>query len=117
MSLDMAGHIDDVFESVPVTLIYTTGGYVDGIWRAGLPATETYRANVQQLEDKELANLMREGQRILDSRKIYINDGDLALLNLGKDMSLLDEEWKITERDVREWRSYAKLIVVRYDDQ
>ncbi|WP_341232373.1 hypothetical protein [uncultured Methylophaga sp.] len=113
----MAGHIDDVFESVPVTLIYATGGYVNGIWQEAAPGSETYKANVQQLDDKELANLMLAGQRILDSRKIYINSGDLALLNLGKDMSLLGEEWKITERDVREWRNYAKLIVVRYDDQ
>lgn len=118
MSLNMSGHIDDVFESIPVTLTYQAGGaYVNGIWQDGTETTVSYRANVQQLDDKELSNLMLAGQRILDSRKVYINDGDLELLKLGEDMRLEGDEWKIVERDVREWRNYAKIIVVRYDDQ
>lgn len=118
MSLDMAGHIDDVFRSIPVTLTYQVGGaYVNGIWQDGTEATVSYTANVQPLTDKELSNLLLAGQRVLDARKIYINSGDLSLLKLGKDMTLEGDEWKIVERDVREWRNYAKIVVVRYDDQ
>lgn len=117
MTLDMSGHIDDVFETGEVTLIYGTGGYVGGIWQGGAPQTEKYTATIQPLSDKELGNLLMGGQRILDSRKLYINDGNLALLKLGKDMQLLSEDWKIVYRDVRENRNYAKIVVVRYDDQ
>lgn len=118
MSLDMAGQIDAVFESVPVTLSYETGGgYVDGIYQEGATVTASYTANVQPLRDRELENLMLTGQRVIDARKIYINNGDLSLLSLGEDMLFLGQEWKIVSRDLRVWRNYAKIMVARYDDQ
>lgn len=117
--LDMAGHVDDVFKSQPVTVkAYTQGHYdVDGIWVPGTEVDETYTANVQPLNEREIDNLMRAGVRLLDPRKIYINSGDLTKLVLSYDMQFLGALWKIIRSDIRPWRTYAKIVVSRYDNQ
>lgn len=117
--LDMGGHIDGVFQSQPVTVIAYTQGHRDddGIWVSGVPIDETYTATIQPLRDRELDNLMRAGKRILDSRKIYINSGDLAKLKLSHDMEFLGQRWEIIDSDIRPWRTYAKIVVSRYDEQ
>lgn len=117
MSLLMGGHIDDVFKSIDVNLIYSTGQYVNGIWQAGATQSIAYTATVQPLNERELDNIERGGQRILDSRKIYINSGDYEKLALAQEFEFLGQLWKIFRSDVRPWREYAKIICVRYDDQ
>lgn len=118
MSLTMAGHIDGVFKSVDVTVVtQTQGGYVDGIWVDGVSTTEAYTANVQPLSERELDNLFRAGERIVDGRKVYINTGDFAKLRIANYAEFLGQKWKIVRSDVREWRRYAKLVVSRFDDQ
>lgn len=119
MSLDMRGHIDDVFASPPVTVKAFTEGYRDeyGIWVPGTPIEETYTANIQPLRDRELENLLRAGKRVLDARKVYINSGDLEKLKLSNDIEMLGQRWEIIDSDIRPWRSYAKIVVSRYDEQ
>lgn len=117
--LDMGGHIDDVFASPPVEVkAFTEGDYDDeGIWVPGAPINEAYTATVQPLNDREADNLMRAGVRVLDPRKVYINSGDLEKLKLTFDMEFLGQRWKIIKSDIRPWRTYAKVIVSRYDEQ
>ncbi|MBR8654198.1 hypothetical protein KDH83_12930 [Achromobacter sp. Marseille-Q0513] len=117
--LDMRGHIDGVFGSRAVTVkAYAEGHYDDdGIWFAGAPIEETYTANIQPLNDREAENLMRAGVRLLDPRKLYINSGDLEKFKLTYDLEFLGALWKIVRSDIRPWRSYAKVVVSRYDDQ
>ena len=117
--LDMAGHIDDVFQSRPVTVkAYTAGHYdTDGIWVPGISLDESYPANIQPLDARSEDNLMRAGIRLIDPRKVYINSGDLEKLKITFDLEFLGTRWKIIRADIRPWRTYAKLIVSRYDDQ
>ena len=119
MSLSMAGHIDSVFQSEPVTVkAYTSGHYDDdGIWVPGTATEETYTATIQPLRDRELDNLLRAGKRILDTRKLYINSGDLEKLKLSHDMEFLAVRWEIIDSDIRPWRTYAKVGVSRHDNQ
>ncbi|RIY41952.1 hypothetical protein [Neopusillimonas maritima] len=119
MSLDMTGHIDDVFASTPVIVKAFTAGHRDdfGIWVPGTSIDEVYTATTQPLRDRELDNLLRAGKRILDSRKIYINSGDLEKLKLSNDVEFLGQLWEIIDSDIRPWRTYAKIVVSRYDEQ
>lgn len=118
-ALDMAGHIDSTFKSVDVVLsAYTAGHYDDnGIWQQGVEINETYTANVQPLNDRELNNLLLAGIRTLDVRKVYINSGDLEKLKLAYDINFIGAQWLILQSDIRPWRNYAKLVVNRFDDQ
>lgn len=117
--LDMANHIDDVFASQPVTLQAFTEGRRDeyGIWVPGEPIEEVYTANIQPLNDRETDNLLRAGKRVVDPRKLYINSGNLELLKLAQDLEFLGQTWQIIASDIRPWRTYAKIVVSRYDDQ
>lgn len=119
MSLNMQGHVDAVFRSTDVVAHIEAGGsYVDGLWVEGAVRDITFnRVTIQPLNDKELDFLYRGNERILDSRKLYINNGDLESLTLANDVTFVGLKWKISKSDIRPWRSYAKLIVVRYDDQ
>lgn len=118
MSLKMTGQIDGVFVSIPVSLQYETGGgYVDGVWVDGASFTVPYVATVQPMNPRQIDNLVRAGERILDGRNVYINSGDLSQLSLGEDLLFSDQRWKIIRRDVREWRDYAHIMVDRYDQQ
>lgn len=119
MPLNMGNHIDDVFQSQLVIIkAYTAGGYdADGIWVPGAPTEETYAANIQPLDARTEDNLMRAGIRLLDPRKVYINSGDLEKLKITFDLEFLGQRWKIVRSDIRPWRTYAKLVVSRYDEQ
>lgn len=117
--LDMGGHIDGVFRSQRVAVKAYTQGHRDaeGIWVPGTTVTAGYDANIQPLNDREIDNLMRAGVRVLDPRKLYINSGDLTKLELSHDVEFLGQRWRIVRSDIRPWRSYAKIIVSRYDEQ
>lgn len=117
--LDMGGHIDDVFASPPVTVKAFTEGHRDeyGIWVPGDPINETYTATIQPLNEREAENLERAGVRLVDPRKLYINSGDLNKLIPVYDMEFLGQVWRIIRTDIRPWRTYAKIVVSRYDEQ
>lgn len=120
MSLSMQGHVDAVFRSSDVVVTGKTNGGWDSEGNMIPPAvvTATFtRANIQPLNNRELENLLRAGERIVDGRKIYINSGDFDVLALATNLTMLGQEWKIVQSDVRPWRNYAKIVVSRYDNQ
>lgn len=121
MSLDMSGFIDETFESLEAVQVTTTGGdYVEGIWVDGVETRDTYSVNLQPLTDREINTLEIGNERINDYRKIYINDGEYRNLSPAA-MWEFDangvgvETYKAINTDVRVWRNYAKIIVVKED--
>lgn len=118
MSLNMTGHIDAVFKSVDATFTSIDGSYVDGIWTPVIAAPVTgYRVNIQPLSEREIDFLERGGERIVDPRRIYVNNGDLNLITLDGEWFFLGQRWKVIKTDNRPWRNYCKVIVSRFDDQ
>jgi hypothetical protein len=118
MSLDMIGHIDAVFVSIPATrTAMTGGGYVDGIFVPGTLTTEPYVVNIQPVSERELDFLSQGGERIVDPRRIYINDGNMQLIDETGEWNFIGQRWKAHKCDNRYWRNYCKVIVSRIDDQ
>lgn len=117
MSLDMFGHIDDVFESVPATRTATGGTYVDGIYVPANGAPEPYTVNIQQASDREIDFIRQGGERVTDARKIWINQGNMQLIDQTGLWSFLGQTWKAVAVDNRYWRNYCRVMVVRIDPQ
>ena len=118
MSLNMEGQIDGVFESVEASRTVDMGGaWVDGIWTPGTPSTTPYIVNIQQASDREIDFIRQGGERITDVRRIYINDGEMQLIDQTGTWEFLGQQWKATKCDNRYWRNYCKVIVMRIDDQ
>lgn len=117
MSLSMRGHIDNVFKSVPATHVGKSGSYVDGIWVPATSGPVAFTVNIQPLSDKEIDFLRQGGQRIVDPRKIYVNNGDLNSIALNGEWVFLGQRWKVIRTDNRPWHKYCKVIVDRYDQQ
>lgn len=116
--LSMSGHIDAVFKSVDATFIPSGGAYVDGIWTpvATTPVTG-FQVNVQPVPDRELDFLQKGGERILDPRHIWVNNGDLNVITLDGTWTFLGQRWKVIKLDNRPGRNYCRVTVDRYDDQ
>ena len=122
MSLDMGGFINSDFVSIPANQISQTGdGYDgDGIWVPGAENSTPYTVNIQPLSDREINSLQIGGERTLDYRKIYVNDGDFHALS-PKAFWEFDannngiERYKVISGDIRVWRSYAKIVVCLID--
>lgn len=117
MSLSMEGHIDDVFVSVDASRTVTGGGWVDGIWTPGAPVTTPYIVNIQPASDREVDFIRQGGERITDVRRIYINQGDMQLIDQTGTWTFLGQQWKAVKCDNRYWRNYCKVLVMRIDDQ
>ena len=118
MSLSMSGHIDAVFKSVDAAMTPKVGSYVNGVWTPVTVQSVTgYVVNIQPVTDREKDFLERGGERIVDGRRIYVNNGDLNLITLEADWYFLGQRWKAVKTDNRPWRKYCKVIVSRYDDQ
>ncbi|MFL1558579.1 hypothetical protein [Pseudomonas sp. O11] len=118
MSLNMEGQIDGVFESVEASRTVDTGGaWVDGIWAPGTPSTTHYVVSIQPASDREVDFLRQGGERITDARRIYINQGDMQLIDQAGTWTFLGQQWKAVKVDNRYWRNYCKVIVMRIDDQ
>lgn len=118
MSLNMEGQIDGVFESVEASRAVDTGGaWVDGIWMPGTPSATPYIVNIQSASDREVDFLRQGGERITDARRIYINQGDMQLIDQTGTWTFLGQQWKAVKVDNRYWRNYCKVIVMRIDDQ
>lgn len=121
-SIDMGGHIDDVFQSHVGTRTLTGGDYVVGIWQGETPIVTTHRVNVQPLNQKDINFLTLGGQRVQDTKKIYINDGTMASITpAGKwtfvDVTgdAVDGTYKCVSLDNRPSRNYCKFYAVRLD--
>lgn len=117
MSIDMGGHIDLVFESVPATRSAMIGSFVDGIWTETLGVPVPYAVNIQPASDQEIDFLVQGGERITDVRRIYVNDGDIEVIDNKGQWNFLGLSWKTVKCDNRPWNNYCKLLVVRIDDQ
>ncbi|WKL65470.1 hypothetical protein Q1Z72_19475 [Pseudomonas qingdaonensis] len=118
MSLSMHGQIDGVFQSVPASrTVDTTGDFIDGIWVPGTTATSPYVVNIQPATDREVDFIRQGGERIVDARRIYINEGDMQLIDQTGTWQFLGQQWKAVKVDNRYWRNYCKVIVSRIDDQ
>ena len=119
MSLDMLGHIDDCFQSVPANRTASIGGsYVDGLWVDGTDTVTPHKVTVQPVTEKEIDSLDIGQERIGDMRKIYVNDGDLYSIAEADTWKLtgIDGTFRCVKLDNRPWRNYCKAIVVRLDD-
>lgn len=118
MSLNMSGHIDAVFESIEATFVPSGGSYVDGMW-VPVPTTPVtgFRVNVQPVVDRELDFLQRGGERILDPRHIWVNNGNLDQITLDGEWFFLGQRWKVIKTDNRPRRKYCRVTVDRFDDQ
>lgn len=116
--LDMAGMIDDTFQSIPATrTAMTGGGYVNGIWVDGVVTTEAHKVTIQSASDREIDFLSQGGERILDLRRIYVNDGDLYKISSADTWNFDGQAWKSISLDNRPWRNYCKIFVSRLDVQ
>ncbi len=116
--LNMAGGIDGVFQSVPATrTTNSTGSYVDGIWVPGVPVTTDFIVNIQPVSQQELDFLTQGGERVLDLRRVYVNDGPLDGIDETGIWEFLGKRWKAIRVDNRPWRNYCKCIVSREDVQ
>lgn len=120
MSLLMGGMIDAVFESTDATLTTYAADYLNGI----LINTQTqfggYIVNVQPASDKEIEWLKQGGERTVDVRRVYVNDGDFAAIELGAIWefdALPGQQYKIVKLDNRPWRSYCKCLATALDGQ
>ena len=119
MSLDMGGHIDGTFISVPATrTTYTGGAYVQGVWVPGAGVQSVHVCNIQPMSSKEIDHLNDGGERIIDPRKIYINDGTVGIIDPSDTWEFdgVDGTFKTISSDSRPWRTYAKIVVSRIDD-
>lgn len=118
MSLNMEGQIDGVFVSVDASRTVDVGGQlVEGIWTPGAPDTKPYVVNIQPASDREVDFIRQGGERITDARRIYINQGEMQLIDQTGTWTFLGQQWKAVKCDNRYWRNYCKVIVMRIDDQ
>lgn len=83
----------------------------------GTTDTKDYTVNIQQASDREVDFIRQGGERITDVRRIYINDGEMQLIDQTGVWTFLSQQWKATACDNRYWRDYCKVIVMRIDDQ
>lgn len=114
--LDMSGTIDSTFQSIPAERTSMTGGgYVDGIWVDGVETTAPHMVTIQAATDREIDFLSHGGERILDVRRIYVNDGDLYSISPSDNWVFDGQTWKTIKLDNRPWRNYCKIFVSRLD--
>lgn len=117
MSLNMEGFVDSVFQSVAASRTVTGGSYVNGIWVPGAAVTSAYVVNIQPATDREVDFIRQGGERIVDVRRIYINEGNMQLIDQTGVWTFLGQQWKSVKVDNRYWRNYCKVLVNRIDDQ
>lgn len=116
--LNMEGQIDQVFVSVAASrTVSVDGQFVEGIWVPGATETKPYIVNIQPASDREVDFIRQGGERITDVRRIYINQGEMQLIDQTGTWEFLGQQWKATKCDNRYWRNYCKVIVMRIDDQ
>lgn len=116
--LDMKGHIGDVFQSIAATRTsYSGGGYVNGLWVDGTSTDTPHTVTIQPATDKEIEVIEKGGERVIDARRIYINDGVLAEISQADTWAFDGQVFKCYKLDNRPWRNYCKVIVARIDAQ
>lgn len=116
-TLDMAGHIDSDFESHIATRTPDAGTRVNGVWTSSDGTPDTHSVTLQNLREKELDVIARGGERIIDARKMYVNDGDLYSISPSDIWTFpgISGSFKSVAIDNRPWRNYCKIILSRVD--
>lgn len=115
MPISVQGLIKGDFDSgLNIVRIKKSGQYVNGIWVDGEETRKSFTANVQPVSDHELSFLTNGGERIVDARKIYLND-DVDEVDLSGEWEFLGARWKPIKIDSRPSRHYVKLTVARKD--
>ena len=113
---NVGGHIDRNFTTDIITIKVKSGSYVDGIWNETLDASEQYNANVQPVNFRERRSIEQGGQRLIDGRKIYINDSAPKVFPSDRiEISGIEGEYEVIQTDIRKARRYCKLIVSKVD--
>jgi len=116
--LDMFGTIDDAFGTVVSTRTPIIAGYADGLPSVTYGVPTQHKVTIQPLSDRDINSLDMGGERVIDMRKIYVNDGDLYSIRPADEWIFtgIDGTFKSIQSDLRPWRNYAKIIVSRTDD-
>jgi hypothetical protein len=115
----MVGHIDDTFQSTPATRTNRTGGiYVDGEWVPGTGIETAHKVTLQPATQREIDFLLAAGERVIDVRRVYVNDGAAYQLQDADTWTFtgVDGVFKVVSMDDRPWRTYTKIMVSRVDD-
>lgn len=120
--LNMGGFIDDDFESTLATRFSKTGGgFVEGRWVEGTETESPHRVNLQPASLKQLQALENGGERIIDGRNIWVNDGDLYSINESDEWTFegVAGRFQCIQLDNRSQftnpRDYCKCVVSRID--
>lgn len=118
-ALDMSGTVDNEFKSINATRFTVAKGYTNG--RPNKTPVEdpnAFTVTLQAVSERELMSLSGGGERVVDVRRVYINDGDLTALTNG-DLWQFDGlvgTYRVIKLDNRPWRNYCKLIVSLKDE-
>lgn len=120
-ALDMAGHIDADFVSVPAVRISKTATYVDGIPVSTPESRTDHTVTIQPASSRDVIHIDIGARRISDYRKIYINDGLIANIQEADDWEFDAngrgaERYETVSLDNRPWRNYCKAVVALYDE-
>ncbi len=115
--LDFEGFIDDAyFKSTSGTQTIITASYIDGIASETTEANSYSRLNIQPLNDRDINFLASGGERIQDTRKVYVNEAVDSISETDKwTFDGIDGTFKATSIDNRPWRNYCKFYAVRLD--
>lgn len=115
--LDFEGFIDDgYFKSTSGTRTGVSVTYTDG--KAVETTTETTysRLNVQPLNQRDINFLQDGGERIQDTRKVYVNE---AVSDISEDDRWTFDDvsgtFKCTGIDNRPWRNYCRFYAIKVD--
>jgi hypothetical protein len=120
--LDLFGHIDGTFHTSTATLYRVTGAYsADGSWIDDAPVTSTHAVNDQPATPSQIKWLNPGGERNIELRNIYVNDGTMlrpsapghAADELEFDAGFGVKRWKVIQADCRPTRNYCHAIVER----
>ena len=117
--LDMTGCVDGTFQSTPATRTSKAGGsYVDGRWVEGTPTQTSHVVTLQGASQREIDFILNAGERVVDVRKVYINDNSDYSYHEADTWVFdgVDGIFKVISMDNRPWRTYIKLMVSRLDD-
>ena len=115
--LSMSGHISGGFDSrFGIIYVPRSVSYADGVPVASTRRGTPFVATVQPLCPKEIEALAIGADRIRDYRKLYINSGNMSVLErLDGRFEFLGEKWRPIEVDYRPTRRYCRVIVARID--
>lgn len=118
MSLDMTGHIDDIFETDTGTRTPNTREYVEGLPLVTEGKPSPHSVTLQPATPKQIEALESGGERFIDVRNVWVNDGDLYSITPSDvwNFDSLEGDYKTVKLDNRPVRNYCKITVAIKDE-